>query len=588
MNKRKRHHLHRATKKHEINALKWKNRTNDMRARRLQMGCSIAERDLEACQVRNLGDTSQTRIHGSRKIRQQTRSWNYAEQEVATKKSILSTSANGTSQQRFWSTINASSWWANTLPTPGMPTVTSKNVQNNGEVHEFQQKSVFRLLEETSTLNWDQEILTKEESTKYLGQTTTFQQQETTEIKNRLRAAWETFYIYKQELTSNPYPLRNRLRLFDTVVTTTITAPQEHGPSPHLTIEKKRQKKNQSIDENKVIEEVGRMENEKDGKEDKKNLGSSEDETEDWHSSNTNCDQDNDFSFMNDTDEEMDTAVVEEEDWIEHMKRSTDDAIEKTQNSKIQCWIKTHRRMKWRLAMRIASLPVERWSLKAAEWNPELSTKYQTYRAIGRPKEDGKMRSTNSSSLKNWNDNRKWHEVLQRMDQSGKKPRMTVNVGKRICKDSRRKICGQWATQRKPTTRSNPTNTILERGFSGRRRIGQHHIDQIINELPQTKWTDTIMIESRTQRPTSENEKKIAYAAAASPSSGHKWRNQTELDDGLKIPSSVMNCQRRAMVIVMPTLFLPSDQGFNAGVLYRFRGIPMTSEFRIQTNLLQQ
>ena len=31
---------------------------------------------------------------------------------------------------------------------------------------------------------------------------------------------------------------------------------------------------------------------------------------------------------MNDTDEEMDTAVFEEEDWIEHMKRSTDEAIE--------------------------------------------------------------------------------------------------------------------------------------------------------------------------------------------------------------------------------------------------------------------
>ena len=31
---------------------------------------------------------------------------------------------------------------------------------------------------------------------------------------------------------------------------------------------------------------------------------------------------------MNDTDDEMDTAVIEEEDWIECMKRSTDEAIE--------------------------------------------------------------------------------------------------------------------------------------------------------------------------------------------------------------------------------------------------------------------
>ena len=66
----------------------------------------------------------------------------------------------------------------------------------------------------------------------------------------------------------------------------------------------------------------------------KKTLGSSEDETEDGHSSNTNCDQDSDISFMNDTVEEIDTAVIEEEDWIEYMKRSADEAIEQNTNYK--------------------------------------------------------------------------------------------------------------------------------------------------------------------------------------------------------------------------------------------------------------
>ena len=46
---------------------------------RLQMGCSVIERDLETCQIRILGDTSQTHIRGCRKIRPQTRSWNSAE-----------------------------------------------------------------------------------------------------------------------------------------------------------------------------------------------------------------------------------------------------------------------------------------------------------------------------------------------------------------------------------------------------------------------------------------------------------------------------------------------------------------------------
>ena len=103
-------------------------------------------------------------------------------------------------------------------------------------------------------------------------------------------------------------------------------------------------------------------------------------------SSNTNCDQDSDISFMNDTDEEIDNVDIEEEDWIEHFKRSTEEAIDQMKTARIQCWIKTHRRMRWRLATRMTSLPEEKWIVKAAEWNPELSTKNRTYRSIGGPR----------------------------------------------------------------------------------------------------------------------------------------------------------------------------------------------------------
>ena len=66
------------------------------------------------------------------------------------------------------------------------------------------------------------EILTRGESTKYLGQMMTFQQQQTSEIRNRIRAAWATFHKYRQELTSKNYLLKHRLRLFDAVITPTI------------------------------------------------------------------------------------------------------------------------------------------------------------------------------------------------------------------------------------------------------------------------------------------------------------------------------------------------------------------------------
>ena len=55
-------------------------------------------------------------------------------------------------------------------------------------------------------------------------------------------------------------------------------------------------------------------------------------------------------------------------------------------NEKTRCWDKTHKKMKWRLAMRIATSPSGRWLIEAAEWNPEFSSKYRTNRAIGRPR----------------------------------------------------------------------------------------------------------------------------------------------------------------------------------------------------------
>ena len=72
----------------------------------------------------------------------------------------------------------------------------------------------------------------------------------------------------------------------------------------------------------------------KDAEEEKENHRSSEDETDDGNSSNTDCDQDSDISFMNDTDEEIDTAEIEEGDWIDYMKRSTDEAMERMKTAK--------------------------------------------------------------------------------------------------------------------------------------------------------------------------------------------------------------------------------------------------------------
>ena len=81
--------------------------------------------------------------------------------------------------------------------------------------------------------------------------------------------------------------------------------------------------------------------------------------------------------------------------------------------------------------MRIAASPSERWLIKAAEWNPEFSSKYRTNRAIARPRkiweddineflkfvkeETGNLTESSNQINKTWNntpkDRGKWAQL---------------------------------------------------------------------------------------------------------------------------------------------------------------------------------
>ena len=187
--------------------------------------------------------------------------------------------------------------------------------------------------------------------------------------------------------------LEHRLRLFDAAISPTIcyaagtwTPNKEHEKMIQSTQRKmlrliiltKRKYKTiekQDIGTNEEIEEI-----------DINEVCGTDDESGGGLSTTTHNDVDSDVSFEDDADEEIDTTSIEEEDWIEYTKRSTEEAIEKMESAKIRCWNKTHQKMKWKLAQRIATSPSDRWLRKAADWNPELSTRYRTNRAIGRPR----------------------------------------------------------------------------------------------------------------------------------------------------------------------------------------------------------
>ena len=65
-------------------------------------------------------------------------------------------------------------------------------------------------------------------------------------------------------------------------------------------------------------------------------------ESDDGQSTKSKDDVDSEVTLEEDSDEEMDTIEIEEEDWIEYIKRSTADALDKMERAKIRCWNRTH------------------------------------------------------------------------------------------------------------------------------------------------------------------------------------------------------------------------------------------------------
>ena len=90
----------------------------------------------------------------------------------------------------------------------------------------------------------------------------------------------------------------------------------------------------QNIGTNEEIEEI-----------DINEMCSTDDESGDGQSTTTHNDVDSEVSFEDDADDEIDTTLIEEEDWIEYIKRSTEEAMYKMESAKIRCWNKTHK--KW-------------------------------------------------------------------------------------------------------------------------------------------------------------------------------------------------------------------------------------------------
>ena len=107
-----------------------------------------------------------------------------------------------------------------------------------------------------------------------------------------------------------------------------------------------RSRKNDSIDAtqdatthytDKKIEKQNIEPKEENGKVDITEMCSTDDESGDDQSTKTQDDVDSEVTFEDDLDEEMDATTIEEEEWIDYIKRSSVDALEMMEHAKIRC-----------------------------------------------------------------------------------------------------------------------------------------------------------------------------------------------------------------------------------------------------------
>ena len=155
--KKQRSYINCTTTKHEVNALKWKNRRNGKRARRLQMGRNFIERNVETWTSWNMGDTSQTfswDLENSTTNTESELCWtNGGDKESST----LSTSTSVSSLPRSWWTDNTSNWWVCNFTTQNMRITTLRRCTTQSRITWRIVINTFQSLEETSMLSGDLE-----------------------------------------------------------------------------------------------------------------------------------------------------------------------------------------------------------------------------------------------------------------------------------------------------------------------------------------------------------------------------------------------------------------------------------------------
>ena len=194
------------------------------------------------------------------------------------------------------------------------------------------------------------EVLARNDKIKYLGRQITFENATVVELSNRIKAAWAKFMQYKNELTRKNYSLSDRLRLFDSVVSSTVLYGSEAWT---LTAEMARLLKTTQRRMLRMILGQGR-----------RRIESTRGLTEEDQKSG---DSEGDCASIQDDEGEM------VEPWVDWIRRVTHNVESSLQRLKIRTWVEQARKRKWRYAAELYSgRGRQKWTHIALLWNPQL------------------------------------------------------------------------------------------------------------------------------------------------------------------------------------------------------------------------
>ena len=147
------------------------------------------------------------------------------------------------------------------------------------------------------------------------------------------------------------YMFNHRLRLFDATVSPTLcyaagtwTPSKEHERMIQSTERKMLRLIIQTKRKDKKIEKQDIEPKDEKGIADKTENCSTDEESGDGQSTKSEDDVDSGVTFDEDSEKEIDTIEFEEEDWIEYIKRSTVDALDKMERAKVRCWNRTQKK----------------------------------------------------------------------------------------------------------------------------------------------------------------------------------------------------------------------------------------------------